>query len=597
MSKVCASDRSAVDPEHMTSVTGVPGRAASRTAATSLRDALLAIALLMTALVLVELAVPSTSRASVASTVDWISVAAFTIIGLVAWHRRPHNMTGRLMVGAAFALFAAGMQDDEIQALSIAGQLLDSLPLAVLIHLLLSFPSGRLVNRASRATVAATYVISLVPPLFQKLVDSPAAVEAIGTVQTVLGLGALVVTFVLASRRLARAPAIVRRQQWPFLGYGCIAVAVIAGGIALSHADLDTALLDLVLVVQVTMICGIPIAFVVAMTSGAFGRAGEVEEVALGISEASVEPALLDDLMVRALGDPSARVLWTTGPEGAKFVDSEGLSHAVSPGDGWWPIGGKPPVGGLSYDRALIADSGVVATVAAPLELAIDNRRLVVDLRAAVQQLDEAAAEIRSSRRRIVVAADAERHRIARDLHDGAQQRIVLVGLEIQRLARRAEDPEAVRSVAARVGDQCRSVLDDLRSLVQGIMPATLHERGLPAAVHTLADQMPVPVTVDVLDTLPRLDSEVESTAYFVVAEALTNAVKHAAAHHIEVVLRVRDGRMEVTVTDDGIGPQGAKPGFGLRSLEDRVAALEGTLELRPAPGRGTTLRAEFVCG
>jgi signal transduction histidine kinase len=107
---------------------------------------------------------------------------------------------------------------------------------------------------------------------------------------------------------------------------------------------------------------------------------------------------------------------------------------------------------------------------------------------------------------------------------------------------------------------------------------------------------MPIPVRVDVVGTLDRMDAEVESTGYFVVAEALTNAVKHAEASAVAVTLSVRDGRLEVEVTDDGRGPADAAPGFGLRSLGDRVAALDGTLSLQPAVGRGSTLRAEFVC-
>jgi signal transduction histidine kinase len=579
----------------MTSVAAPPGRSTPTTAGTSLRDALIAIGVLMTALVLTEYVVPSESPASVAAIVDVISVAAFTVTGLVAWHRRPHNLTGRLMVGAALALWAAGMQGDQIEVLSAAGVLLDSLPLAVLIHLLLAFPSGRLVNGASRATVAAAYVIALAPPLLQQVTDSPTAVSAMGASQTVLGVAILMVTFVLASRRLAQTPAVLRRQLLPFVGYGCVAVALIGVCVALSHADLSTTALNVILLVQVALICGLPVAFVVAMTAGAFGRAGEVEEVALGISQASAEPALLDDLMVRALGDPSARVFWA-GPDGESFADSSGRQRPIEDDTGWWPVGSPPrPTGGLVYDRALVADTGLVASVAAPLELAIDNRRLVVDLRAALQQLDEAAEQVRSSRRRIVVAADAERRRIARDLHDGAQQRILLVGLDVQRLARRADDADAVRAGLGQVGEQCRSLLADLRSLVQGIMPATLLERGLHAAVVTLSERMPVPVRI-VTNELARMDAEVEATGYFVVAEGLTNAVKHADATAIEVAMTVHEGRLEVSVTDDGRGPGDATTGFGLRSLGDRVAALDGTLVLAPADGRGATLRAEFGC-
>ena len=578
----------------MTSVAGSPGRSASPALGTTLRDALLVIGALLALLVLVELAVPSTSRASVASVVDGVAVAAFAVTGLLAWHRRPHNATGRLMVAAAVALWAAGMQDDEIEVLRHVGVLLDSLPLALLIHLLLAFPSGRLLGRPARVTAATAYLVALVPPVLQELVGPGGVETAIGWAQTTVGLATMVVTFALASRRLAATTPLVRRQLLPFIGYGCFAVAAIAVCIAVTHTDVSDTVLDVVLVVQVALISGIPIAFLVGLTAGAFGRAGEVEEVAHGISEAAVEPGLLDDLMVRALGDRSARVLWASGP--TEFVDRDGVPFAV-PEAGWWPVGDPMTVGALRYDPTLIADTGVVATVAAPLALAIDNRRLVVDLRSAVQRLDEAALEIRTSRRRIVVAADAERRRIARDLHDGAQQRIVLAGLEVQRIGRRADDPEQVRSMATQVGGQIRTLLDDLRALVQGIMPTTLQELGLEAGVAALADQMPMPVRVLVDGPLDRMDPEVESTGYFVVAEGLTNAMKHAGAQSITVTMAARDGRLEIVVTDDGTGVADATPGFGIRSLEDRVAALDGTIGLQPAPGRGTTLRAEFVCG
>ena len=353
---------------------------------------------------------------------------------------------------------------------------------------------------------------------------------------------------------------------------------------------------------QLAVFCGLPVAFLIGMLAGAFGRAGEAEEVAYGIAQASVDPRLLDDLVGRALGDRRARVLWAddgsaTDP-GAGWVDSEGAPHAGVPrSHGWWPVGPPArPVGALVYDPGLVADDGVVRLVSAPLELAIANRRLVVDLRSAVIRLDDAAEEVRSSRRRIVTAADAERRRIARDLHDGVQQHVVAVGIEAQRIARRAADPEFVRAVAEGVTEQLRLLLDEIRALVHGVMPATLHDRGLLAGVRALGDQSPVPVRVDVTGPLDRMPAEVETTGYFVVAEALTNVAKHAAAQHVSITLAVAGGRLAITVADDGVGFADAQEGFGMRGLRDRVAALDGTISLSSSPGGGSTLRAEFAC-
>lgn len=563
---------------------------------TSLRDALLAVGALMGALVFVELAVPSISTVTAASVLDGLAVTAFTVTGLIAWRRRPHNRTGRLMVATAAALLVGGMNDDAVPALRVLGELTESLPLAVLIHLLLAYPSGRLAGRAARLTAAAGYAIALVLQYPQRLVP-PAASTLLWTVQAGLGLIVLISAFVLVSRRLAGAPAVLRRQLAPFIGTGCVMLAIVVGTLVVLHADPSPAVADLATLVQVAAVAILPAAFVVGLLVGAFGRAGELEELARGIAQASADPARLDQLVVRALGDRSARVLWTIGPD---LVDSAGAAHDPDErGDrGWWPIGpAGAPVGGLAYDRSLIADTGLVATTAGPLALAISNRRLVVDLRAALRDLDAAAAQLRESRRRIVVAADAERRRIARDLHDGPQQRIVLLGIEAQRIGRRAGDAGFVAPLAESISEQLRQLLDDLRALVHGIMPATLAERGLPAGVGALAERVPVPVALHVDPGIGRLPAEVESTGYFVVAEGLTNAVKHAGAQAIAVDVQLRGDWLAITVTDDGVGPgEHPTPGFGLRSLQDRVAALGGTVTLAPGPARGSVLRAEFAC-
>ncbi len=559
----------------------------------SLRDALLAVGVLMAALVFVELAVPSISRITAASVLDGVAVAAFTTTGLIAWRRRPHNRTGRLMVATAAALLVGGMSDDEVPALRAIGQVTESLPLAVLIHLLLAFPSGRVLGRPAQITVGAGYAVALLLQYPQQVV-APDVSTVLWTVQAALGLTVLTVAFVLVSRRLATAPEPIRGQLAPFIGTGCAMLVIVLGTLVVLHSDPAPAVADVTALVQVAAISVLPAAFVVGMLVGAFGRAGELEELALGISTAAAEPALLDELVVRALGDPSAQVLWSVGDD---LVDSGGTVTAPAPDRGSRPIGpADRPVGLLVYDRSLIADTGLVVGTTGPLDLAVRNHRLVVDLRAAVRDLDAAGEQVRRSRRRIVVAADAERRRIARDLHDGPQQRIVLIGIEAQRIARRAEDADFVRSVAEGVSEQLRQLLDDLRSLVHGIMPATLTERGLPAAIAVLAERVPIPVDVRVDPAIGRLPAEVESTAYYVVTEALANAIKHAAAGRIAIDIAMADGRLEIDVTDDGVGPGMSAPGFGLGSLQDRVAALDGTVTLQPGPTRGSILRAEFAC-
>ncbi|MGN7860163.1 sensor histidine kinase [Microbacterium sp. 22303] len=561
----------------------------------SLRAALVGIGILMAVLCLVELAIPST-RGPGGSLLDTVLVAVFTITGLLAWYRRPHNAIGRLMLLTALALWASGTYDDSIPALRVLGTLTSSLPLALLLHLLLAFPSGRLPGRAARAIVAVAYLVSVAPQIIVAL--QPGVTEVVWTLQAAVGMLALAATVVLWGIRLSRMATLPRRQLLPFIGYGCAAIAVIGVTVVMLHLDSRPGVQQAATVVQLLMLGGLPVAFLVGLTFGAFGHAGEVAEVAAGISAASVEPALLDALAVRALGDPSARILWTADTDPARFVDSAGRELAVPGERGWWPIGPvEAPVGGLLYDRDLIADRGLVATVAAQLGLAMDKQRLIVELRSAVQQLHVAAEELQTSRRRIVVAADAERRRIAQDLHDGAQQRIVLVGIDVQRMARQADDADYIRAEAAQIAERCGSLLDELRGLVEGLMPSRLKDHGLEAAVSALADQVRTPVRVEVAAPLGRMEAEIESTAYFVIAEALTNAVKHAGAREIVVDLAVRDGRLQIAVSDDGKGPVGAVPGFGLRSLRDRIETLGGTMTFESAVPGGTTLRAEIQLG
>src|SRR6478735_4016160 len=396
------------DPDSMSRASGtttarvIPG--------TGLRDALLGIAGLMSLLVLVELAVPSTAAVSAASVLDAVAVAAYTVTGLVAWRRRPHNRTGRLMVAVAAGLLVAGMSDDDLPTLRFVGQVTESLPLAMLIHLLLAYPSGRLDGRPARLTVAAGYAVALGLQYPQRLLD-PDAADTLWNGQAGLGLITLVAAFVLVSRRLGAAPTPVRRHLAPFILAGCLMLAVVVGSLFVLHFDPEPDAADRAVLAQVAAVSILPAAFVVGMLGGAFGRAGELEELALGIADASSDPELLDALAVRALGDPSARVRWTVD---GVLVASDG--RPVDPvaertgSRGWCPIGpAAAPVGGLSYDRSLIADPALVTGASAPLALAMDHRRLVVDLRAAVRQLDTAADQLRDSRRRIVVAADGER--------------------------------------------------------------------------------------------------------------------------------------------------------------------------------------------
>jgi signal transduction histidine kinase len=222
-------------------------------------------------------------------------------------------------------------------------------------------------------------------------------------------------------------------------------------------------------------------------------------------------------------------------------------------------------------------------------ETELENVRLDAQLQA---RLDE----LRESRARIVEAEDSARRKLERDLHDGAQQRLVGLALDL-RLARSRvqKDPEGAAALLDDAQRELARATEELRELARGIHPAVLSDRGLGAAIDALATRAPFPVEVEA-DLDRRLPDPVEAAAYFVVAEALTNIVRHAAADHAEVGIRQDNGRLRVEVRDDGAGGADAS-GSGLRGLSDRVTALDGSLEVRSRRGQGTTVRATIPIG
>jgi PAS domain S-box-containing protein len=207
-------------------------------------------------------------------------------------------------------------------------------------------------------------------------------------------------------------------------------------------------------------------------------------------------------------------------------------------------------------------------------------------------ELHDRLEELAASRARIVAAGDVERRRLERNLHDGAQQRLVTLSLSLRvALAKLDSDPDGARAALVDAGGELATALEELRELARGLHPAVLSERGLRAAVEALASRAPVPVEIDIPGH--RLPEQVEAAAYYLIAEALTNVTKYARASSVRIGVSARDA-IVVEVTDDGVGGADPGAGTGLRGLADRVEALGGSLEVVSPPGDGTTLRAEI---
>jgi signal transduction histidine kinase len=368
-------------------------------------------------------------------------------------------------------------------------------------------------------------------------------------------------------------------------------IAVI-GQLAAQTAGSEGTAVDVLFLISVIPLALVPYLFLASFVHARMAQGGAVGEL---ISRLTAAPrgAQVRDALADALEDPTLElVFWL--PERERYVDARGQDYELPEDDSARAVTKVDRdgecVAAIVHDPTLPQMRGHVEAVGAAAALALDNERLDAALRAKIGELSR-------SRERMLRIGLEERRRLERDLHDGAQQRLVSMALNI-RLARAKlnEDPLAAEQLLAGAGSELDAALAELRELARGIHPAVLTDRGLSTALETLATRAPVPVE---LGELPdeRLPEAVELAAYFVVAEALTNVAKYSEASHATVQVERNNGRVVVEVADDGIGGADPARGTGLRGLADRLAVLEGRLEVESAKGEGTTITASIPCG
>ena len=515
----------------------------------------------------------------------------FAAVGAFANARRPENHTGALMVlvGAFIGLTALQFFDQPV--LFSIGALFDTICIAALIHLLLAFPSGRVEGRWARTAMVAGYVAGVLqlPALLVNecaecpdgnpmlIEESTAIATIIGLPQGLLFLFALVTTVVTLLRRRQAASPLQRRGFEPVLLLG--AVILTLGFVTVLSDAFSFGPTTALQIVFFSTFALLPAAFLLGLVRTRFFRTAAVGRV---IERLALDPRGVRDALATELGDPTLDVLyWVDG----RYVDREGHPRTAETLTEIDHEGRR--VGALVHDPSLDEEPDLVREAAAAAALALENQRLEVELRARLEAL-------RASRARLVEAGDAERRRLTRDLHDGAQQRLVALMIELQ-LARETFDanPEGARQLVDSAFANAQEAVKELRDLAAGIHPAVLAQRGLDAALESLASRSAVPVELD--SALPeRLPSPVETAAYFVVAEALTNVAKYAQATHARVEVRRENGHAVIDIRDDGVGGAQAGAGTGLSGLGDRVGALDGTLEVTSPPGAGTLVRARI---
>jgi signal transduction histidine kinase len=530
--------------------------------------------------------------------------------GLYAWRRRPGSNIGPLMVAVGFAGLLKALAFSNDSVIFTIGSLGEVLIYALLIQLLLSFPSGRLESRGDRLLIAIAYFNTTVVQLAGFLITDPAkqgcpncpanpllinhshAAAVINTAQLDIAIALIGAVVAILYRRWRDATASQRRGFTPVVAVGSLTFVLLMTEWIVEQANLPSGVADgLTLALFGSLAC-LPFAFLAGLVRFRFSQAEAISSL-VGRLGGGGDRGVLRDALAEALGDPTLELAyWVPNQDG--YVDAEGQPMRVDPA----PTGKVATtietegrrVAAIVHDATLAEERDLVQAVGAAAALTLENERLDAELRAHVD-------ELRASRARIVTAGYTERQRLERDLHDGAQQRLMALGINL-RLARdlvTSDMQEAATLLDASL-EELNQATRELRELARGIHPAVLTDRGLDAALNGLAGRSPVPVElVQTLDE--RLPSSVESAVYFVVAEALTNVARYAQAQTVRVTVMRNNGHVDVQVSDDGVGGADPAHGSGLRGLSDRVAALDGRLELTSADGNGTTVRARIPCG
>jgi signal transduction histidine kinase len=572
--------------------------------------------------------------------VAWMDLAVgLTYIGagLVAWRRRPDNRVGRLMTAFGFAWFIGAWSNTpllegpiphwDLYRIALG---LDALSQAILVHLLLAFPSGRITSRPSRVVVAVGYGNLLLFGFGRVLfIDffargvwayihyhgfqgylgvhpDRAIADALQRVYEGVWVAVLIAVVGILARRWYGSTPAARRSLAPlwfaptivggFSSGGWEETACCTGGIengfvvpAPYFQIPDLARTELFWVVRVGQLL-VPLVFLFGLLRMRLARIG-VSQLVVELGEAP-PPGRLRDALAKALGDPRLQVAYWI-PHSNGYVDDQGRPFEL-------PDQGSERtvtvlerdgerVAALVHDKALADQPELVRAAGAAARLAMENERLHAEIKARLE-------EVRASRARIVEAADAERHRLERDLHDGVQQRLVTLSLALrQAQAEVGAGGGGVASALEQAADELKLALAELRELARGIHPAVLTEDGLLPALESLAQRSPVPVTIEA-GSIARAPVQVEATAYFVVSEALANVAKYSNASLVTVDVARTNGWLSVVVSDDGVGGADMSNGSGLRGLADRVAAMEGEFAVLSPYGRGTRLIARIPC-
>ena len=529
----------------------------------------------------------------------WITLP-YIFAGMVAWRRRPDSAFGPLMILAGFITQMSMLQWTSLPLPNTIGQLCDLLVAAVWLHIFLAYPTGRLAGGAERVVVVVGYVAALGLQVLilalggfddnqlLSVVKRPHAAEAVENVQ-LLVLSALALIGVgLLWGRWRSLPRWQRRRPTQIV-IECFGLSLVMLAALLVAGAFQLPGFEVIRLVTFGVAGLAPLAFLAGLLDARLAKAGVGELLVQLRTDPTPD---LQALLAQALRDPTLSLIYWL-PQYGSWADQDGNPTSLPRSDNGRRVTfvkqNGEQIAALIYDAGLGDEPELVEAVSAAAGIALENGRLEAELRARLQ-------ELQGSRSRVVEAQQNERRRLERNLHDGAQQRLVALALELGLLAEKANNDPATQERLKRARGEVAESLDELRDIARGLHPAVVSGHGLAIALESLAAVTPLEVHLKT-DGLPRLPEQLEVAAYYVVSESLTNAAKHAQADTVTVEVGVTTDTLIVEIVDDGIGGADSERGTGLRGLADRIEALNGHLRVWSSVGKGTRVRAEIPCG
>jgi signal transduction histidine kinase len=527
----------------------------------------------------------------------------FVLAGVVAWSRRPESRFGPLMLLAGAVWFLSSLASANLAVPYTVGIAFDLLPAVLFLHVFLTFPSGRVEGAFERALLAAGYFTAFAvqlagmtlggygPDNLLELVSQPDAQSWLPKAQLVVLSGLCVAGVGVLAVRRRQAGKPTRRWLGLLVDSFALGLLMIAFLFLSAVFGMVSGQIEFETIRRATFfVLGLaPLVFLVGMLDARLARSG-VGDLVVKL-RTNPDPTDLREVLARALRDPSLTLAYWL-PEFGSYADHEGRPVELPSPDGrqaMTPIerdGAR--VAALLHDRALADERELLDAVTAAAGIAIENGRLQAELKARLE-------ELRGSRSRVIEAGQRERQRLERNLHDGAQQRLIALSLELSLLEEQLDgDPDA-RARLDLARREIAASLGELREVARGIHPAVVSGHGLEVALEQLVARAPVPIRLKV-DVDDRLPEQLEVAAYYLVSESLANVGKYAQASSASVEVGRRDGQLLVEVVDDGVGGADTELGSGLRGLADRVEALDGRLRVWSPLGGGTRVKAEIPC-